>query len=159
MMAEKRVMFLLTLFIDIQPDRIRTFLSFIVPETLTFTRKPIPSTPAPTTPNTPRSPLLASDAAVSTSPPKVEAPPPVESTEPGTPIFGSVSTTDIVTVIREHLAQDPEASRLTLDTSGVRFVGPDSGLDRVKALGKWEIEIAIPGGGEPVVKRVEVIAG
>ena len=78
-------------------------------------------------------------------------------------IFGSVSTTDILLAIKSDLALDPEASRITLEPRAVRFVGLDEENDRVKRLGSWEIEIAVPGASkytpevEFVRRTVEVL--
>jgi hypothetical protein len=61
-------------------------------------------------------------------------------------IFGSVSTTDVLLAIRSDLALDPEATRIPLDARAIRFVGlEEEGADRVKSLGEWEVEIAVPG--------------
>lgn len=81
-------------------------------------------------------------------------------------IFGSVSTTDIANTIRELMAADPEGSRISLDPRDIRFVTEDDGVDRVKSLGRWEIDIT-PGGSasalrkdvvELVRKSIEVVA-
>ncbi len=109
--------------------------------TLTFHRKPIPAAPSePEAPVQKRSPLLAQH---------VHDLPPAETKKQSQPeaqaIFGSVSTTDILLAIKSDLALDPEASRIPLDARGIRFVGLEEDTDRVKSLGSWEVEIAVPG--------------
>ena len=141
-----------------------------------FRRKLIhpPSAPAaaPTanTPSAPRSPLRAAQAAVSAASRPTDLPEPnyepTEKTEAVDPtaalaIFGSVSTTDIAAAIKEILVNDTEAARIMLDGRDVRFVGMEDGADRVKMLGRWEVEIIPRGeasGLESVKKVVEVIA-
>ncbi|EOO02434.1 putative fructose-bisphosphate aldolase protein [Phaeoacremonium minimum UCRPA7] len=160
----------------VSPQRAHELLSTILPETIVFRRKLIhpPSAPAaaPTanTPSAPRSPLLAAQAAVSAASRPTDLPEPnyepTEKTEAVDPtaalaIFGSVSTTDIAAAIKEILVHDTEAARIMLDGRDVRFVGMEDGADRVKMLGRWEVEIIPRGeasGLESVKKVVEVIA-
>lgn len=107
--------------------------------TLTFHRKPIPAPAAPVEQK--RSPLLAQnvqDLLAAAESKKQTQPEPQA-------IFGSVSTTDILLAIKSDLALDPEASRIALDARGIRFVGLEEDADRVKSLGSWEVEIAVPG--------------
>jgi hypothetical protein len=59
--------------------------------------------------------------------------------------------------IKGLLVADADASRISLDAEQIRFVGLGADTDRVKALGTWEIEIAVGGNLEPVRKMVEVI--
>lgn len=64
--------------------------------------------------------------------------------------------------IRALLITDPEASRIILEPSDVRFVELEDGVDRVKSLGSWVVEIAVAGRGpqvEPIRKIIEVVAG
>lgn len=56
-----------------------------------------------------------------------------------------MSTTDILLAVKSDLALDPEASRIPLDARSIRFVGLEEDADRVKSLGSWEVEIAVPG--------------
>jgi hypothetical protein len=144
-------------------------LASLLPETLTFYRKPL-QTPTPTpTPvaSIPRSPLIAS----ASSPSPAAA---AESQEGGKSgaaqntqgIFGSVSATDIVNEIKKVLMADVEASRIPLEPENIRFVGVEGETDRLKALGRWEVEISItsPGssagksaGLKPVRKTIEIL--
>lgn len=87
----------------------------------------------------------------------------VDTTAPGTPIYGSVSTADVAAAIKEILAQNEEASKVLLGDEDVKFVttradgSPVVGLveegGRVKVLGEFEAEIRIKG-AETVVRRV-----
>lgn len=83
-----------------------------------------------------------------------------DATDQTIPIFGSVSTADIVQEIRALLAHNDEAARITLDESDVKFV--DAGLEdptRAKHLGIFPIEILVKGfDGSPVSRKVHVIA-
>ncbi|KAB5580771.1 hypothetical protein GE09DRAFT_1213209 [Coniochaeta sp. 2T2.1] len=129
------------------PERIYALLATLVVPTITFHRKPIPAAvaPEPETPAPKRSPLLAQH--VHDLPPSLEKKKKDSKTaaEPQA-IFGSVSTTDILLAIKSDLALDPEASRIPLDARSIRFVGmEDEDADRVKTLGEWEVEIAVPG--------------
>ncbi|KAK1769485.1 putative fructose-bisphosphate aldolase [Phialemonium atrogriseum] len=166
----------------LSPERAHALLSFLVPETLTFTRKPIHATATSPEqqqqrqqPEQPRSPLLASNATVSTTTPSAPAQPDSPAAASPDPaaapsplaIFGSVSLTDVVAAVRNLLITDPEASRIVLGPEHVRFVGLGEGVDRVKSLGRWEVEIYLAAVGaagrdsgvEPVRKVVEVLAG
>lgn len=134
------------MFLLFQPERIHALLSTLVVPTLTFHRKPIPTPTAPAEAPAPppkRSPLLAQHMADLDAP--ATTTPEAEKIPADTAIFGSVSTTDVLLAVRSDLALDPEASRIPLDARAVRFVGLEEGVDRVKTLGRWEVEIAVPG--------------
>jgi hypothetical protein len=83
-----------------------------------------------------------------------------DATDQAIPIFGSVSTADIVQEIRALLAHNDEAARITLDESDVKFV--DAGMEdptRAKHLGTFLVEILVKGSdGWPVSRKVHVIA-
>ncbi|OIW35006.1 hypothetical protein CONLIGDRAFT_665675 [Coniochaeta ligniaria NRRL 30616] len=125
--------------VSMQPERIHALLSTLIVPTLTFHRKPIPAPPAePEAPPQRRSPLLAQHV--------LDIPTEAAKKQPeAQAIFGSVSTTDILLAVKSDLALDPEASRITLDARGIRFLGLEEDADRVKSLGSWEVEIAVPG--------------
>jgi ribosomal protein L9 len=76
-------------------------------------------------------------------------------------IFGSVSTTDIANHIKGLLVEDTEASRISLEPGSIRFVGLEEHTDRVKTLGRWEVEISVgtaaDTGLEPVRKMIEIL--
>ncbi|KAK4128293.1 hypothetical protein N657DRAFT_607509 [Parathielavia appendiculata] len=128
------------------PERAHTLLTTSIPETLTFHRKPIPA-PAPAPPTQFISPLVASanpDSAQDQNTPLV--------------IYGSVSATDIVGYIKGLLAGDADGSRIVLGPEDIKFRGLSEDTDRVKALGRWEVEISVGGRGlEPVRKVVEIL--
>lgn len=63
-------------------------------------------------------------------------------------IFGSVSTADVLASIKTALTSDPEAIRIPLEARSIRFIGEET--DRVKQLGEFEVEIAVPGASELV---------
>ncbi len=111
-----------------------------------FYRKPIPA-PAPPPPARSVSPLVSSASADAAH-------------DPNTPlaIYGSVSATDIVGHVKGLLAGDPHGSRIVLEPEDVRFLGLADDADRIKALGRWRVEIASGGTGlEPVRKVVEIL--
>ena len=129
-----------------QPEKAHTLLSTNVPETLVFFRKPIPA-PAPPPPARSVSPLISSANADATH-------------DRNTPlaIYGSVSATDVVGHIKGLLADDPHGSRIVLGPEHIRFLGLTDDADRIKALGRWEVEISSGGTGlEPVRKVVEIL--
>ncbi|CAK7216725.1 hypothetical protein SBRCBS47491_002925 [Sporothrix bragantina] len=101
-------------------------------------------------------------------------------------IFGSVSADDVAATLREVLQASGEEDALLMrvEPRDVRFVVPDaaaatpeqqqgaedeqsSTVDRIKALGRWEVDIVVRGSHsgsaetrnvEPVRKTVEVVA-
>ncbi|KAK3899077.1 hypothetical protein C8A05DRAFT_18431 [Staphylotrichum tortipilum] len=128
------------------PEKAHTILSTLVPETLTFYRKPIPlASPPPSA--RPISPLIASsntDAERDQSAPLA--------------IYGSVSAADIVGFIKGLLVEDADGSRMDLEAENIQFLGLAPGADRIKALGRWEADISPGGTGlEPVRKVVEIL--
>ncbi|KAL2157412.1 hypothetical protein VTH06DRAFT_6104 [Thermothelomyces fergusii] len=128
------------------PEKAHSILTTMIPDTLVFHREPIP-VPASPPPPQPISPLVASAKADTAH-------------DQNTPlaIYGSVSATDIVSHIKSLLINDVEGSRIVLEPENIRFLGMDEETDRVKTLGRWEVEISIGGTGlEPVRKTVEVL--
>jgi hypothetical protein len=144
---------------SLAPERIHTLLTTLVPEVLVFHRKPI-HTPAAETqapsaaPKERRSPLLAHHDPEPAAKPK-------EPEVDFKAIFGSVSTADVLASIKTALTRDPEAIRIPLEARSIRFIGEET--DRVKQLGEFEVEIAVPGAGELVPevqfvrRKVEVL--
>ncbi|KAL1838389.1 hypothetical protein VTJ49DRAFT_2701 [Mycothermus thermophilus] len=133
--------------IAITPGKTQTILTTLVPETLTFHRKPIPAPPAPTRPAV--SPLIASGSTIADTERKQAAP---------LAIYGSVSADDIISYIKELLVSDVEGSRIVLEPEQIRFLGLSEDADRIKELGRFEIEISTGGTGlEPVRKVVEIL--
>ncbi|GAP90273.1 putative fructose-bisphosphate aldolase protein [Rosellinia necatrix] len=139
-----------------------TLLEELLPHALVFARRPVVTTPPP--PPQPRSPSLAANAATSVDAPEF----------PGgggagavTPIFGSVSRGDILAMIKDQLAANPQGSRITLEADSLELLGLDpehDGENRIKRLGTFEVRIS-PGPGPdgsnlgPVSRKVEVVPG
>jgi len=75
-------------------------------------------------------------------------------------IYGSVSTTDIVTTIKGALAHNEEAARVVLADADVQFVdtGVEGDNSRVKQLGTFKVKIQVPGAAEPITRTVRVRA-
>jgi phage gp45-like len=73
-----------------------------------------------------------------------------------------VSSGDVLTRVREALLQGSGGTATTgvavaLENDSVRIVGLELGEDRIKRLGRWEVEI-VPGKGvDPVRRVVEVV--
>ncbi|KAH8889492.1 hypothetical protein GQ53DRAFT_748185 [Thozetella sp. PMI_491] len=146
----------------VAPPRAHALLEALVPQCLTFYRKPIHPLPSPVKTDTPtptqRSPLIAHHdmLAPSTEP---------DASDYDPAIFGSVSADMIVADIKSRLGNDAEASRVSLEPNHIRFLGLGGGADRLKALGRWEIEIAlvpVPKFGqkatvEPIKRTVEIL--
>ncbi|KAL2263854.1 hypothetical protein VTK26DRAFT_4763 [Humicola hyalothermophila] len=135
----------------VTPEKAHTILTTLVPDTLTFSRKPIPaptSTPAAKSRTNTISPLVATASAESPTVPDSAGP---------QAIFGSVSATDIVSHIKGLLVQDAEGSRMVLEPDSIRFVSLEEGADRLKALGRWDVEISIGAGLEPIRKVIEIL--
>jgi hypothetical protein len=129
-----------------QPEKAHTILTSVVPETLTFHRNPIPA-PAPAPPTQSVSPLVAS-----------ANPGPAHDQKTPLAIYGSVSATDIVGHIKGLLVGDVEGSRIVLGPENIRFRGLSEDTDRLKALGRWEVDISVGGTGlEPVRKVIEIL--
>lgn len=131
-----------------QPETAHALLFQLIPNTLTFHRKPVP-VPKPKTTQEPKvSPLIARHVPASTP------------TTRFTEIFGSVSSSDIFNQIKALIADHEEASRINLAPSSVKILGLDKDNDRIKYLGRWDIEIAVArakSGVEPVRKSVEIL--
>ncbi|KAH6625944.1 hypothetical protein B0J18DRAFT_423511 [Chaetomium sp. MPI-SDFR-AT-0129] len=131
------------------PVKARALLTTLIPDSLPFYRKPI-AAPAPPPPPPARSisPLVATDE-----------PNYPTSTVPDGPqaIFGSVSITDIINRIKGLLVEDVEGSLIALDPTSVRFLGLEEDTDRIKFLGRWEVEIHVGSTVEPVRKTVEIL--
>ncbi|KAI0536466.1 hypothetical protein GGR58DRAFT_475116 [Xylaria digitata] len=147
--------------LTLPPEETLALLTALLPEALVFPRIPVSATPAPRPePSIPRSPSLAANAATSTPSPAAPESAAV------TPIFGSVSRNDILSLIKENLLVDPQGSRVSLEAESLELVGLDlehDGENRIKRLGTFEVLIS-PGVGadgkelEPVRRIVQVVA-
>ncbi|TID24842.1 putative prephenate dehydrogenase [NADP(+)] [Venturia nashicola] len=89
--------------------------------------------------------------------PRSDAPDAIDQT---VPIFGSVSTADIVQEIRSLLSHNDEAARITLDEDDIEFM--DVKLEdpsRIKHLGVFPIKILVKGSDQwPVERKIQVVA-
>ncbi|KAI1137830.1 hypothetical protein F5Y05DRAFT_413778 [Hypoxylon sp. FL0543] len=143
--------------LTLPPEETLSLLQTILPATLTFARKTI-AAPTPTpTPAATRSPSLAANAAISTSSTPADSAP----AEPAAvPIFGSVSTNDILAMIREQLLEaDPSrGGRVALEVEDLAIQGLEDGEDRIKRLGTFEVLISASKDMEPVRREVKVVA-
>ena len=68
----------------------------------------------------------------------------------------------IVADIKARLIDDAEASRVALEPRHITLLGLEPGADRLKALGRWKIEISLVASGDkpdaqPVRKTVEIL--
>lgn len=75
-------------------------------------------------------------------------------------IHGSVSLQNIASYVKEKMLLDPEASRIHIGPENIKFLGLDEGVDQVKKIGMFEIEIRTQVGKAkvlPVRRRVEVV--
>ncbi|KAJ4418554.1 hypothetical protein N0V85_001387 [Neurospora sp. IMI 360204] len=138
---------------DVTPETAHALLSELVPNTLTFHREPVPITiPQPKPAQEPKiSPLIARHAPAST--PKTPS-----TNEAQRAIFGSVSSSDILNQIKALISGHEEASRIVLGPSSVKIVGLAEDNDRIRHLGRWEIEIAVARAGSlTVYKSVEIL--
>lgn len=154
----------------ISPDRSVELVEIFVPPRLDFYRQPIleePEAPAPTpAPEPPRKPMrnfgtgagaeLLAARAQQPETSKETLKPKAKPTGPQA-IYGSVSTTDVLTAIKAVMAENDEAARVVLHAEDVKFVDlvtdaqhPET--DRVKFVGDFAVEIG-PKGAESVVKR------
>ncbi|KAL7627899.1 hypothetical protein AAE478_002094 [Parahypoxylon ruwenzoriense] len=155
--------------LTLPPEETLSLLQTLLPEILTFFRKPIPAVPAPppppstpAPPSPPRSPSLAANAAASTDVHRPSAPEPAAPAGPvSIPIFGSVSATDILAAVKEKLLAEGDAaqvSRIALEAEGVQILGLDEGEDRIKHLGTFDVRISASKDLEPVHLTVVVAA-
>ena len=73
-------------------------------------------------------------------------------------IFGSVSTLDIATTIKDTLSKSENGRRLVIGAEDITIAadpnqgGAEAGGDRLKAIGDFNVEIRVKGGD--VVKRM-----
>lgn len=117
-------------------EKAHQLLSTLVPETLTFYRKPIPSPARPKV-----SPLIAS-----------------ETVQDALAIFGSVSAIDVLGHIKGLLAADSQGNRIALEPGQIRFVDLEDNADKIKIFGRWKVAISVNGSElGPVERVVEVL--
>ncbi|KAI0205032.1 hypothetical protein F4808DRAFT_320313 [Astrocystis sublimbata] len=144
-------------------EETHTLLTTLLPEVLVFPRAIVAAAPAPPPqPSVPRSPSLAANAASSS----IEPASPASAAATVTPIFGSVSRTDIIALIKERLLENSQGSRVALEPESLELLGLDpehDGENRIKRLGTFELLIS-PGVNvqgtplDPVRRLVQVVA-
>ncbi|KAI4086505.1 MAG: hypothetical protein LQ339_009032 [Xanthoria mediterranea] len=138
------------------PKRTSELIEAQVPSDIIFYRVPIVvPEPEPATPE----PVGNSINAIGGEAPVRKA---LESEPSITRIFGSVSTADIVESIKAILLASEDGARVVLAPENVKIKekeGQDLGieLDRLKALGEFEIEIRVKG-VDPLQRRVVIRA-
>lgn len=74
-----------------------------------------------------------------------------------TSIYGSVSTSDIAANLQAVLAENKEGARIVLLPENISFVGQVAD-DRIKHLGRFDIEIKLDSSVEAVKRRITVNA-
>lgn len=114
----------------------------LIPPTLTFLRKAVPAANQP----------------AATSADGVAQP-----AEPSGAIFGSVTTIDIATRIKELLAATPDAGLIPIGRENIDILDLEQDTDRIKSLGTWRVDIYVQGASEtddntPIHRTVEVLA-
>ncbi|KAK7942504.1 uncharacterized protein PG986_011617 [Apiospora aurea] len=134
------------------PEETRAIFDQIIPEVLTFARKPI-STPEPAEPAIPRSPALAANAVTSASSGQPE---PSTTAAAVTAIFGSVTAHDIleIAIAGAQSVRPGAVSSGALQARDIVILGLEAGEDRIKRLGRFEVEIRAGGDGVPPLRRV-----
>ncbi|KAK8121276.1 hypothetical protein PG999_005396 [Apiospora kogelbergensis] len=143
------------------PEETRAIFDQIIPQVLTFARKPIttpePAPAAPAEPAVPRSPALAANAITSTHSGQPQQPPQEVPAAyiPVTTIFGSVTAQDVLEiVVAAAQAAHPGAFSGVLGARDVVLFGLEDGEDRIKRLGRFDVEIHTGGEGVPPLRRV-----
>ncbi|KAF2200702.1 hypothetical protein GQ43DRAFT_395835 [Delitschia confertaspora ATCC 74209] len=127
----------------LSPERSMELLTTFVPPTIDFLRQPKEQD------NTER--MGASSAADVLS---------AAASRSNTGIYGSVSTGDVASTIRQALAHNDEAARVILLDKDIKFLeGTTEGdSSRIKQLGKFKVEIKVSGATEPLVRTVRIRA-
>ena len=132
-----------------------------LPSHIIFYRSPI-TDPEPEIPESPTPRRAASLAAAVLD----AASEPLKPSKPSlVTIYGSVSTADVVDSMKAILSQTEEGARVVLAAEDVKMLVPanvesqDIGVegDRLKALGEFQVEARVKGGGA-VVRTVSVRA-
>lgn len=75
-------------------------------------------------------------------------------------IHGSVSLQNIASYLKEKMLLDPEASRIHVQPEDIRFIGLEEGVDQVKKIGTFEIEVRTHVGKaevQAIRRRIEVV--
>lgn len=64
---------------------------------------------------------------------------------------------DVVARIREALLADRNGSRVAVEAEGISIIGLETGEDRIKNLGVYEVEIVTGKDVEPLRRTIEVV--
>ncbi len=143
--------------ISLQPVRALQILDELLPDNIDFYRTPIAaiSTPPPQkqSPSLPASSAISAAAreGVEDSVDEFEIPTRIS-------IYGSVTSTDIISNLKAILAEDSEGERIVISPEDITFVDEHEENDRIKHLGVFEIDIAIKGVSETVRRTIRVNA-
>lgn len=133
-----------------QPERSMELLETFVPPTIDFYRQPIEQESQSRERRSGASDAadILTAAAMGNKPKSANA------------IYGSVSTSDLVAMIKGALAHNDEASRVILNEADVRFVSghEEDDASRLKQLGVFKAEILLPGTEEPLVRTIRIRA-
>lgn len=156
---------------SLQPAETQNLLNTLLEPTLTFFRKPIASPPTPASiaaaararpepaAAAPRSPSIAANAGTSQSRAEEVAQAKAEAeAQANAAIFGSVSTADILASVKETLFAVSPDNRTALEAASIKILDLAEGEDRVKKLGRFQIEIEAGKGLEPIRRSIEVVS-
>ncbi|KAF2016164.1 hypothetical protein BU24DRAFT_422506 [Aaosphaeria arxii CBS 175.79] len=135
----------------LSPERAMELLTTFAPPTIDFTRQPIDQDQVLSKPRygaTGAADILT--AAAMSNKPKT----------PANGIYGSVSTADVVASIRAALSHNDEAARVIITENDIRFIEGHAEGDesRVKQLGKFKVEITVPGAEAPIIRSIRIRA-
>jgi hypothetical protein len=75
-----------------------------------------------------------------------------------TEIYGSVSLADVLSSIKSILVNAADGDRVILTADDIRLVGIEDGMDRVKTLGDFKVEIKVKGQDEVIETTIQVLA-
>jgi len=135
-----------------QPEQSTVILENILPKTINFPRAPIvvaePKRVALSPSVSSQSSISAAAAAIAKAP---------TSTSSKVSIYGSVSTLDVATKIKEILLEKEEGVGIALDAKDIAFVEKTEEPDRVKHLGTFEFEIQLDGAANAIRRKVRVV--
>ncbi|KAF2500144.1 hypothetical protein BU16DRAFT_534771 [Lophium mytilinum] len=134
----------------LSPERSMELITIFTPSTIDFVRQPIEDDNSSSDAS-----LGASDSAdILAAAEKAE-----KKASGMVGIYGSVTTADVATSIRQSLANNDEAARVTLAENEIRFVEGlvDGETSRVKHLGKFKVEIQVKGAEQPLLRSVCVL--
>lgn len=156
----------------IRPERAVELMDIFVPQQLDFYRQPIPSAPAdpvqsePERARTRNTNASAADDLLAVRAQMAEEERSRQAEEAKKllpqPIYGSVSTYDVMVAFRTNLATNEEAARVVLDEDDIEFTtGTGGRMDdptRVKQTGHFLVKIKVNGADKDLTRKVKVHA-